>query len=86
MPAGTPPKKLLSAVRGFARAEVRLRHRYAMVLHTDEPHLHVHVVVKVVSEEGARLNIPKATLRRWRGEFVRQLREHGVEAQLFAGC
>ena len=38
----------------------RSKHRYAMVLHTDEPHPHVHMVVKAVSEEGVRLNIQKA--------------------------
>lgn len=80
MPAGTPPRKLLAAVRDFAREEFGLKHRYAMVLHTDEPHPHVHVVVKALSENGARLNIRKATLRYWRQEFARQLRVHGVEA------
>lgn len=80
MPAGTPPKKVLAAVRDFAREEFGLQHRYAMVLHTDEPHPHVHVVVKAVSESGARLNINKATLRHWRQEFARHLRAHGVEA------
>jgi len=80
MPAGTPPKKVLVAVRDFAREEFGLQHRYAMVLHTDEPHPHVHVVVKAVSEAGERLNIDKATLRHWRREFARHLREHGVEA------
>jgi hypothetical protein len=80
MPAGTPPKKVLAAVRDFAREEFGLQHRYAMVLHTDEPHPHVHVVVKAVSEAGVRLNIHKATLRHWRQEFARNLRAHGVEA------
>jgi Relaxase/Mobilisation nuclease domain len=80
MPAGTPPKNVLSAVRNFAREEFGLKHRYAMVLHTDEPHPHVHVVVKAVSEEGVRLNIRKATLRSWRQEFARHLRENGVAA------
>jgi hypothetical protein len=80
MPAGTPPDKVLSAVRDFAREEFGLKHRYAMVLHTDEPHPHVHVVVKAISEDGVRLNIRKATLRAWRQEFARHLRQHGVEA------
>jgi hypothetical protein len=31
------------------------------VLHTDEPHPHVHMVVKAVSEHGVRLNIRRAT-------------------------
>lgn len=80
MPAGTPPKKVFAAVRDFAREEFGLQHRYAMALHTDEPHPHVHVVLKAVSERGVRLNIQKATLRHWRQEFARHLREHGVEA------
>ncbi len=80
MPAGTPPDKLQAAVRNLAREEFGLKHRYAMVLHTDEPHPHVHMVVKAVSEQGVRLNIRKATLREWRKEFARHLREQGVAA------
>jgi hypothetical protein len=80
MPAGTPPRKVLSAVRDFAREEFGTKHRYAMVLHTDEPHPHVHVVVKAVSEDGRRLNIRKETLRVWRMDFAGHLRRHGVEA------
>lgn len=80
MPAGTPPDKVLGAVKNFAREEFGLKHRYAMVLHTDEPHPHVHVVVKATSEQGVRLNIRKATLREWRRQFARQLRSVGVEA------
>jgi hypothetical protein len=80
MRAGTPPDKVLAAVKNFAREEFGLKHRYAMVLHTDEPHPHVHVVVKAVSEQGVRLHIRKATLREWRSEFARHLRELGVAA------
>jgi hypothetical protein len=80
MPPGTPPKKVLEAVKNFAREEFGLKHRYAMVLHTDEPHPHVHMLIKAVSEEGTRLNIRKATLRAWRGEFARHLRALGVPA------
>ncbi len=54
MPAGTPPDKVLAAVKNFAREEFGLKHRYAMVLHTDEPHPHVHMVVKAMSEQGVR--------------------------------
>ena len=50
------------------------------LLHTDEPHPHVHLVVKATSEQGARLNIRKATLREWRREFARQLRAEGIAA------
>ena len=80
MPPGTPPQKVLSAVRTLAREEFALKHRYAMVLHTDEPHPHVHVVVKALGEDGRRLNIRKETLRNWRREFARHLREEGVAA------
>ena len=80
MPAGTPPQKVLEAVKNFAREEFALKHRYMMVLHTDEPHPHVHMVVKAVSEQGERLHIRKATLRGWRQEFARHLRALGVPA------
>jgi hypothetical protein len=80
MPAGTAPEGLLHGARNFARETFGAKHRYAMVLHTDEPHPHVHMVVKAVSEEGVRLNIRKATLREWRREFARHLRAQGISA------
>jgi hypothetical protein len=80
MPAGTPPDKVLGAVKNFAREEFALKHRYAMVLHTDEPHPHVHVVVKAMSEQGERLHIRMKTLRDWRQAFARHLRSLGVAA------
>ena len=80
MPPGTPPDKVLGAVRNFAREEFWGQHRYALTLHTDEPHPHVHLVLKAISEQGVRLNIKKATLRHWRSEFARNLRLLGVEA------
>ena len=67
-------------MRNFARKEFWGQHRYAFVLHTDEPHPHVHLVLKAVNEKGMRLNIKKATLRHWRSEFTRNLRLLGVEA------
>ena len=80
MPAGTPPEKVLTAVKNFAREEFALKHRYAMALHTDTDRPHVHVVIKAVSELGQRLHIRKATLREWRSEFARHLRELGIAA------
>jgi len=80
MPAGTPPNKVLAAVQDFAREEFGAKHRYAMVLHTDEPHPHVHMVVKAMGYDGTRLDIRKATLREWRRQFAQHLREHGVAA------
>jgi Relaxase/Mobilisation nuclease domain len=80
MPAGTSPSRLLAASREFTREAFALQHRYAMVLHTDQDHPHVHLVISAHRREGGRLNIRKADLRRWREQFARQLRRQGVEA------
>jgi hypothetical protein len=80
MPPGTSPSGVLEAVRNFAREEFAPKHRYALVLHTDEPHPHVHVVVKAMGEHGQRLNIHKSMLRGWRSEFARHLRDQGITA------
>src|SRR6185312_3226236 len=55
-------------------------HRYAMVLHTDQRHPHVHLVVKAEGLRGRRLHIDKQLLREWRGDFARYMREQGVAA------
>src|SRR5579863_6568094 len=80
MPRGTPPDRLFAASRAFAREQFGLEHRYALVLHTDQDHPHVHLVVKAVSEEGKRLNIRTATLREWRRQFAHHLRAQGIAA------
>lgn len=80
MPRGTSSEKLLAASRAFAREQFGLQHRYALVLHTDQDHPHVHLVVKAVGEEGTRLNIRKATLREWRRQFAHHLRAQGIAA------
>jgi len=80
MPTGTSPGRLLAASHDFAREEFALQHRYAMVLHTDQAHPHVHLVVSAYNREGTRLNIRKADLRRWREQFARHLRQYGIEA------
>src|ERR1700686_1997075 len=46
MPQGTPPDKLLEAVRRFAREQFALQHRYPFGLHTDQKNPHVHLIVK----------------------------------------
>jgi hypothetical protein len=80
MPSGTSPERLLAASRDFAREEFALKHRYAMVLHTDQAHPHVHLVVSAYNREATRLNIRKADLRRWREQFAHHLRRHGLAA------
>jgi hypothetical protein len=82
MPGRTPPAAVLEAARKFARENFALQYRYAMVLHTDQGHPHVHLVVKAEHEyePGKRLYIRKATLRKWREDFAACLRELGVAA------
>jgi hypothetical protein len=86
MPAGTPPDKVLQAVKKFAREEFAHQHRYAMALHAEEKgkhgmHPHVHLVVKAEHEYGGpRLNPRKADLQRWRAGFAEYLTELGVAA------
>ncbi len=79
MLAPTPADKVLAAARIFAR-EKFAEHRYAMVLHTDQKHPHVHLVVKAENELGRRLHIDKQRLREWREDFARLMREQGIAA------
>jgi hypothetical protein len=80
MPAGTPPEKVHAAVRNFAREKFGPNHRYVMALRTDEPHPHVHVLLKATGVDGQRLHIRKATLRDWRAGFAHHLLALGVPA------
>jgi hypothetical protein len=85
MPSPAPPSKVLAAAREFAREEFGAQHRYAMVLHTDQAHPHVHLVVKAESEDGRRLHIDKPMLREWREDFARMMRGQGVAANATPG-
>jgi hypothetical protein len=80
MPKGTAPDKVLRAAQVFAREKFALQHRYAMALHVDQGHPHVHMVVKATSEQGVRLYVRKPMLREWRQDFAAHLRDLGVEA------
>ena len=79
MPSPTPPDKVLSAARQFARENFR-QHRYAMVLHTHQQQPHVHLVVKAENEVGRRMHIDKPLLRDWREHFAQLMREQGIAA------
>ena len=80
MPSPTSPEKVLAASRKFAREKFGAKHRYALVLHTDQQHPHVHLVVKAEDNDGRRLHIDKDLLRAWREDFARLMREQGVAA------
>lgn len=76
----TLPDKVLAAARKFALEKFALQHRYAMVLHTDQKHPHVHLVVKAESEDGRRLHIDKNMRRHWREDFAQAMRQQGIAA------
>jgi hypothetical protein len=80
MPSPTPPDKVLAGARRFALENFGLQHRYAMVLHTDRQHPHVHMVVKAEGDDGRRLHVDKVMLRQWREDFARMMRELGIAA------
>ncbi len=75
MPKDTPSDKLAAAVRAFALNRFALQHRYAMALHTDQDHPHVHLVVRAVSEQGVAAQHPQSDAPRVeatvRGAFTR---------------
>jgi hypothetical protein len=80
MPPGTDAAKLLDAVQAAAAAEFR-DHRYALALHQHQSSPHVHMLVRVKSNDGLkRLNPRKADLHRWRLRFAHELRDRGVDA------
>lgn len=80
MPPGHDPDRIFDAARAFARTELE-RFPYAMALHTDTDHPHVHLTVAARGEGGARFNPRKDDLARWREAFARELRARGIEAE-----
>lgn len=80
MPPGTDPDTLKQAVRAFARVELQ-PFQYAMALHTDEAHPHVHLTIAARGEDGVRFDPRKNDLALWRESFARELRARGIEAE-----
>jgi len=80
MPPGTDPDTVYQAARAFARTELD-RFPYAMALHTDADHPHVHLTVCAHGEQGERFNPRKDDLAGWRESFARELRARGIEAE-----
>ena len=81
MPESTPPEAVRQAVRDFAKETFGKNHSYVFALHTDEPHPHVHLTVKMRGLNGERLNPRKADLQAWREGFALQMRDQGIEAE-----
>jgi type IV secretory pathway VirD2 relaxase len=81
MPEDTPETAVLDAARAFARKTFGGNHEYVLALHTDEPHPHVHLTVKMRGFDGRRLNPRKADLHDWRDAFAQEMRDQGVDAE-----
>ncbi|MDD3759163.1 MAG: relaxase/mobilization nuclease domain-containing protein [Advenella sp.] len=78
MPPGTDPQAVKDAAREFAKEQFK-GHQYVFVLHTDEPHPHVHLAVSMRDELGKRMNPRKNDLFHWRVHFAEKMREQGVD-------
>src|SRR4029434_3444199 len=76
-PFSTAPLHVIRAAREFAKDEFG-DHRYVMVLHGHQANPHVHLSVKIESNQGKRLNPHKADLHRWRESFAERLRGWGI--------
>ena len=70
---------MLKAARAFARAELA-GSRYVLVLHRDQAHPHVHLIVRAQARSGERINV-WTQRQRWRESFAAQLRHLGVDAE-----
>lgn len=81
MPAGVAPDIVHDAARAVARVELADRFSYAMALHTDTDHAHVHLTVAAEGYHGARFNPRKADLHAFRESFAHELRARGVECE-----
>lgn len=81
MPTDVNPEAVKDAVRSLAEDEFGGRHDYAMALHTDTKHPHVHLTVRTVGHDGIKLNLRKADLQHLRSQFAQRLRQRGIEAE-----
>jgi hypothetical protein len=80
MPAGTNPRAVFDAARGFASQEFGDGRAYVFAAHDDEPHPHVHLTVQARGPDGRRLILRVHDLQRLREHFAVQLRTRGIEA------
>ena len=81
MPPGTSLRGVRDAARAFAAETFGERFDYVFALHTDAGHPHVHIAVRMLGEDGERLNPRKADLDQWRQTFARTLRDREIAAE-----
>ncbi|EPE94082.1 relaxase/mobilization nuclease domain-containing protein [Rhizobium grahamii] len=91
--SGTDAEAFRLAAREFLAAEFR-HHRYVFSLHDPardpkgeleggkRPHVHVHAIVAMRSEDGERVETSIASFRRWRAGLAEQARAHGIRMEM----
>ncbi|EPE97091.1 relaxase/mobilization nuclease domain-containing protein [Rhizobium grahamii] len=91
--SGTDAEAFRSAAREFLAAEFR-HHRYVFSLHDPardpkgeleggkRPHVHVHAIVAMQSEDGERVETSIASFRRWRESLAEHARAHGIRMEM----
>lgn len=79
-PEGSKPKSVIKAAEAFAKKAFGDEgYRYLYALHTDTNNPHVHLVVKMVNEQGKRLTTDKPDLYRWRELWAEMCQEQGID-------
>jgi hypothetical protein len=79
MPPGTDPARLREAVVALAEKDFGDR-RWALAMHVEEAHPHVHVMIATRNDAGQRLWINREFCATMRERFAEELRERGIEA------
>ncbi|WP_246704621.1 relaxase/mobilization nuclease domain-containing protein [Rhizobium sp. P32RR-XVIII] len=91
--AGTDVQAFQAAAREFLATEFA-HHRYVFSLHDPtrdpkaeqdggkRPHVHVHAIIAMRSEDGERVETSIASFRRWREGLAEQARAHGIRMEM----
>lgn len=72
---------LKQAGSAFLDKQFGSSHEYVWVAHGDTKKPHLHVMVKLVSHLGVKLNPRKETLRSWRKNFAAHCRKEGIAVE-----
>ncbi len=74
---GTDKEAFMDAARAtLARAFAG--HEYVFVMHTNRKHIHVHAAVRLVRDDGKRLDPKIQDFSRWRDTFAAEARARGI--------
>lgn len=77
-PENSCPNKLKNAVDNFLKNEFGETNEYAYALHTDTKKPHVHVVIKMVSYQGKKIDPRKNYIEKIRRGFAKCCRNEGI--------